>query len=136
MTQPDGFALCYPAGALGMRTVHQVDAKAQLLVRMLPKQTGGLAAAEQRAAADDNNEGSGDEAGWLDAAASGQLSGARQEASAQAGGRPSARAADLQGMTGDSDVLPAPRFVGASGGAPCRPLLLGFSSQEVAPQAL
>lgn len=96
-----------------MRTVHQVDAKAQLLVRALPNQANGSAAAERHAAAGDD-KGSGDEAGWLDAAASGQLPGARQEA-AQGSGQPSARAAEMQGLTGDSDVLPAPRFVGAAG---------------------
>ena len=117
-------ASCYcvrcPAGALGVRTVHQVDAKAQLLVRALLKQANSSAASEKCAASDD--EGSGDEAGWLDAAASRQLPGACHEA-AQGSGWLSARAAELQGLTGDSDVLPAPRFTSAPGGTD-QPLLL------------
>ena len=100
-----------PAGALGVRTVHQVDAKAQLLVRALPKQANSLAAAQQKCAASDD-EGSGDEAGWLDAAASRQLSGRMRHEAAQAErvAEQLRAATELQGLTGDSDVLPAPRF--------------------------
>ena len=96
-------ALVRAAGALGVRTVHQVDAKAQLLVRSLPA-AGGSSSNEDVA------EESGDEAEWLDAAASGQIT---EEDSAAA--QPSGRSAELQGLSGESDVLPVPRFVAAEG---------------------
>ncbi len=83
--------------------MHQVDAKAQLLVRSLPaagsSSSGGAA------------EESGDEAEWLDAAASGQLTTEEGSTTAQ----PNGRAVELQGLSGDSDVLPVPRFVAAEG---------------------
>jgi hypothetical protein len=135
------------AGAMGVRTVHQKEAKAQLVVRT---------SQATRLSADEASE-SGDEADWLDDAAAG-----RPQAGAQSGNgsgiapgdntrsgnasgmaaagewdrgrpggggggggkhrehsardaQPSARSVDLQGLSGDSDVLPVPRFVNAEG---------------------
>ena len=94
-----------------MRTVHQVDAKAQLLVRM----GASLSSSSLPEAAED----SGDEAEWLDAAAAGQLPGGAAAsgggADAPARARLAARTAELQGLSGDSDVLAVPRFVDAEG---------------------
>ena len=57
------------AGALGMRTVHQADPKAQLLVRVGPG--SAVATKSHTAAAGDDDDGSGDEAASLDAALAG-----------------------------------------------------------------
>eukprot|EP00891_Asterochloris_glomerata_P006781 jgi/Astpho2/6781/Aster-x0741 len=83
-------------GALGKRTVHQVDAKAQLVVR---------AGTEEPARA--TEEDSGDEAAELDVAGEG------------AGG---AVQGEMKGLTTDSDVLPAPQLVGEPGVALQGPL--------------
>lgn len=137
--------------------MHQVEAKAQLVVR-----TG------QATLSHDNTCDSGDEAEWLDAAAAGKpdlppartgdqglriseingrvitsyypgeeqtgdysSSSSQQEGEnasrtgkerhqqsvpcVQTVGGPSTRSVELQGLTGDSDVLPVPRFINAEG---------------------
>ncbi len=91
-----------------MRTQHQLDAKAQLVVRTVRNPTAAgfgpgradTGAAGERAGGPD--EGSGDEAAALDAAAAG----------APADG-------ELRGLSADSDVLLMPRLLddGGSGGA-------------------
>ncbi|CAL5228170.1 g11251 [Coccomyxa viridis] len=88
-------------GALGVRTVHQTDARAQLVVRTARQ--GDLSSTDD----------SGDEAEWLDACAGGQPDEA-QAASSQPS-QSSMRSKELEGLSGDSDVLPVPKFVNAEG---------------------
>lgn len=85
-------------GALGVRTVHQKDAKAQLVVQTSHSEAAGSAG------------DSGDEAEWLDAAADGSAAAGAADAPAEA--ERSARSVELQGLSADSDVLPVPRFKG------------------------
>ena len=87
---------------MGVRTEHQQDAKAQLVVRTAwaPARTGqsGGAAADT-AGAGEGDGASGDEAEALDAAAAGGPAG------------------ELVGLSGASDVLPTPRLLDAGDGA-------------------
>ncbi|DBB11777.1 hypothetical protein WJX82_011005 [Trebouxia sp. C0006] len=94
-------------GAMGMRTAHQVDPKAQLVVS-----TSHLA--------QDNGYTSGEDSAALDSTSLGSQ----------------AESSELKGLTTDSDVLSAPRMVEGSGGMVERPLggleqavLLGFAQQ-------
>lgn len=57
--------LCNSTGAMGTRTIHQADAKAQLLVRVAPSASAASAASAGE------DDGSGDEAAALDAALQG-----------------------------------------------------------------
>ncbi|BDA46600.1 Tetratricopeptide repeat protein 27 [Coccomyxa sp. Obi] len=91
-------------GALGVRTVHQRDAKAQLVVKTY------------EAPSDESAAESGDESDWLDAAAAGAAAGGESGASdAQHSAAQSARKMELEGISGDSEVLPVPRFINAEG---------------------
>lgn len=95
------------AGALGMRTEHQQDAKAQLVVRtarapnLNPETHVGEngAAAACGAGGGEVGSASGDEAEALDAAAAGAPRG------------------ELADLSGASDVLPTPRVLDAGDGA-------------------
>ena len=94
-------------GAMGMRTAHQVDAKAQLIV------------STSHSAGNDGYT-SGEDSSALDAMSLGSQS----------------ESSELKGLTTDSDVLSAPRMVNGSGGAAEQPLggleqavLLGWAQQ-------
>lgn len=90
---------------------------------------------------------SGDEAEWLDACAGGQPDEA-QAASSQPS-QSSMRSKELEGLSGDSDVLPVPKFVNAEGGSlaltpdafrrlirvHCRPSSLPFQLSAVSPSS-
>ncbi|KAK9827709.1 hypothetical protein WJX81_003255 [Elliptochloris bilobata] len=90
-------------GALGMRTEHQQDVKAQLVVRTAhaPRSAArnGIAC-ETRGGAREGDCGSGDEAAALDAAAAGSPAG------------------ELGGLSAVSDVLPTPRLLDSDGSPP------------------
>ena len=95
------------AGALGKRTVHQVDPKAQLIVSISHS-------------AQENGYTSGEDSAELDALAFGGQ----------------AEAHELKGLTTESDVLSAPKLVDGSGNLVERPLggleqavLLGWAQQ-------
>ena len=98
---------CVPAGVLGVRTEHQQDAKAQLVVRTAraptlsptPQAGENGAAAANGAGAGEGGSTSGDEAEALDAAAAGGPRG------------------ELADLSGASDVLPTPRLLDAGDGA-------------------
>lgn len=95
-------------GALGVRTVHQRDAKAQLVVKT------------SEAASDESAAESGDESDWLDAAAAGAAAAAGDESGARLGeaqqsAAQRARRAEMEGLSGESEVLPVPRFINAEG---------------------
>ena len=92
---------------MGMRTAHQVDPKAQLVV-------------STSHSAQDNGYTSGEDSAALDSTSLGSQ----------------AESSELKGLTTDSDVLSAPRMVEGSGGMVERPLggleqavLLGFAQQ-------
>ncbi len=92
---------------MGVRTAHQVDPKAQLVV-------------STSHSAQDNGYTSGEDSAALDSMSLGSQ----------------AESSELKGLTTDSDVLSAPRMVEGSGGAGERPLggleqavLLGFAQQ-------
>lgn len=94
-------------GAMGMRTAHQVDAKAQLIV-------------STSHSAENDGYTSGEDSSALDAMSLGSQS----------------ESSELKGLTTDSDVLSAPRMVNGLGGAAERPLggleqavLLGWAQQ-------
>ena len=98
---------CVSSGAMGMRTVHQVDPKAQLVV--LTSHT-----------AQDDCHASGEDSAALDAMSLGSQ----------------AESPELKGLTTESDVLSAPRLVDESGAVVERPLggleqavLLGWAQQ-------
>ncbi len=89
-----------------MRTQHQLDAKAQLVVRTArsPAAAAGFgpgrgAAGAPGGRAGGPDEGSGDEAAALDAAAAGAPADS-----------------ELRGLSADSDVLPMPRLLDDGGG--------------------
>jgi hypothetical protein len=99
---------------MGVRTQHQLDAKAQLVVRTTrdPAAVGFGPGRGAAGAAGGADEGSGDEAAALDAAAAG----------APADG-------ELRGLSADSDVLPMPRLLDAGGGA-SRPAMIRAPGTE------
>ena len=89
-----------------MRTVHQKDARAQLVVKAT------------YSSPNESSADSGDESEWLDAAATGSVAG--DESAATSGdskrsAQQSVRSMEMQGLSSDSDVLPVPRFVNAEG---------------------
>ncbi len=98
---------------MGVRTVHQKDARAQLVV----KATYSSVTTDD-SAPDDSAADSGDEAEWLDAAAAGSLvsgEGGANSGKAQRSAQQNVRSVEMQGLSSDSDVLPVPRFVNAEG---------------------
>ena len=56
-----------------------------------------------------------DEAEWLDACARGQSD--QAQAGSSQPSQSSMRSKELEGLSGDSDVLPVPKFVNAEGGS-------------------
>ena len=135
------------AGALGVRTVHQTDARAQLVLRttQLPdcssRGSDGRRGCSLALLHDLYDTGSyhpccnlfisslytgvscsGDEAEWLDAVAQGMpdQAGARTNSNkASHANGSSVRAKELEGLTGDSDVLLVPKLETADGEPTC-----------------
>ncbi|KXZ52937.1 hypothetical protein GPECTOR_8g312 [Gonium pectorale] len=117
------------SGALGVRTVHQVDPKAQLVV---------VTSQSHRAAPPSRHPGQPTESLGLDAsssaAASSSSSAAAPATAPAAPAAPGSVRSELEGLTDESDVFPAPRLLGEGGALletsyspPEQALLLGWA---------